>query len=84
MQKPTRMAAVNERGSPIGEDHPRAVLKDSEVQLVLELRSEGYSYDWLAVKFEVSKSCIQKICNGSRRAVSPTAYRRIRVRGKPG
>jgi hypothetical protein len=84
MQKPTRMAAVNGRGSPIGEDHPRAVLKDHEVHLVLELRGEGYSYDWLALKFEVSKSCIQKICNGSRRATSPTAYRRIRVGGKAG
>lgn len=79
MQKPAKIVvAVNERGGTIGEDHPRAVLSDAEVGWLLELRGEGYSYSWLAMKFEVSKSCVQKICNGGRRSVTPTGYRRIR------
>lgn len=82
MQKPAKsVVAVNERGGAIGEDHPRAVLSDEEVGWLLELRGDGYSYAWLAVKFEVSKSCVQKICTGRRRSVTPTAYRRIRRAG---
>lgn len=79
MRKTANMlAAVNERGSPVGEDHPRAELTDHEVSLVLELREDGFSLGWLARKFEVSKSCVQKICDGTRRSVAPTTYRRIR------
>lgn len=75
---------VNERGQVLGEDHHRAVLTDHEVSLLLELRGEGYSYDWLARKFEVSKSCVQKICTGRWRSKIPTAYRRIRGKGERG
>jgi hypothetical protein len=77
--------AVNERGQVIGEDHPRAVLTDHEVDLVLELRAEvdeagqpRYSFGWLAAKFEVSKSCIARICWGTRRAQYPAGFKRAR------
>lgn len=73
-----RMLAVNERGLRIGESHPRAVLTDHEVGLLLELRDEGFSYAWLAGKFDVSKSCVAKLCRGEHRAQTPVAYRRAR------
>jgi len=50
-----------------GEDHPRAVLTDHEVELVHSLLNEGFSYSWVAAKMEVSKSCIQHIATGYRR-----------------
>lgn len=74
-----RVVAVNERGLVIGESHPRAVLTDAEVDLLLELRSEGYSYGWLAAKMEVSKSCVAKICRGEHRSQIPVGYRRARA-----
>ncbi len=74
----TRLIAVNERGQVIGEGHPRAVLTDHDVELLLELRGEGYSLSWLADKFEVSKSCVAKICRGEHRAQLPAAWRRAR------
>lgn len=67
--------AVNERGMRIGESHPGAVLTDHEVDLLLELRDEGYSYSWLAEKFEVSKGTVAKICTGQRRCQHPAAWR---------
>jgi hypothetical protein len=80
-----RMRAVNERGHFIGEGHPGAVLTDHEVDLVLELRAEldadgkpRYSLAWLAAKFEVSKSCMAKICRGEHRAQIPAGFRRTR------
>lgn len=58
---------VNERGNRIGESNPRAELTDREVDQLLELRAEGYSYGWLARKFEVAKSTVQDWCSGRRR-----------------
>lgn len=77
----TRLVAVNAQGRPVGQDHPRAVLADAEIDLVFALREEGFSMGWLADKFEVSKSCIQGILSGRRRAVIPAGYRRVRVKG---
>lgn len=81
LKSANKARAVNERGLVIGEDHPRAVLTNHEVELVLELRAEGYSFGWLAQKFEVSKSCIARICWGVYRAQVPAAYRRARTAG---
>lgn len=72
------MVAVNGRGLVIGEDHPRAVLTNHEVGLLLELRDEKLSFGRLSVIFEVSKSCVFKICCGQRRAQTPANYRRAR------
>lgn len=63
-----RLVQVNEAGRPVGESHPRAVLTDHEVQLLLELRSEGFSYGWLARKFEITKGHAWRICTGRQRA----------------
>lgn len=70
-----RMVMVNERGQRIGESHPRAVLTDHEVGLLLELRDEGYSYGWLAKTFEVHKQTVAKICTGVRRSQVGVALR---------
>lgn len=70
-----RMLAVNDRGLLIGESHPRAVLTDRDVDLLLELRAEGYSLAWLAVKFEVSKGCVWKIVTGQRRGQLAAGFR---------
>jgi hypothetical protein len=75
------MIAVNERGLAIGDSHHRAVLSDHDVGLLLELRDEGYSYAWLAGKFEVSKSCVAKICRGEHRAQIAVCFRRARGGG---
>lgn len=52
-----------------GEDHPRAVLSDHDVDLILELRSHGFTYDQISMKFDgTPKSTIQGICKGLTRA----------------
>lgn len=58
---------LNELGRRIGESHPRAVLSDHDVELVLALVEEGLTYAEIAEKFEVSAHCIGKIARGSRR-----------------
>ncbi len=73
-----KLRAVNERGHIIGEDHPRAVLTNAEVDVVLELRAEGWSFGRLAKHMDVSKACIARICWGTRRAQYPVAFKRAR------
>lgn len=48
-------------------------LTHHEIGLLLQLRDEGYSYAWLAVKFEISKSYAFDLCN----------FRRSGVRWRP-
>ena len=77
-----RMLAVNDRGALIGDSHPRAVLTDHDVDLLLELRAERdhagrpvYSLAWLAAKFEVHKGTVAKICSGQRRGQIAAGFR---------
>lgn len=76
-----RVVAVNDRGQRIGEDHPRAVLTDAEVELMLELRAEGHSLSWLGKKFDVAKGTAAKICRGDRRGQTPAGWRSAREPG---
>lgn len=69
-----KLVALNEHGRRIGQEHPRAKLGDDEVGLMLDLREEGYSYQWLADKFGVSKSCARWICTGRNRNQTAAAH----------
>lgn len=66
-----RMKAVNERGALIGEDHPRAVLTDRDVELLLELRAEGWTLRRLAEKFEISFAHAGRVARGDQRGQVP-------------
>lgn len=65
------LVALNERGRVIGENHPRAKLLNAEVDQVMDLLDDGYSLGAVAAKMGVSKSCIQKIKDGTRRCQTP-------------
>lgn len=74
-----RMAPVNDSRRRIGEQHPRAVLTDHEVELVHELHEQGMALAEIARKMEVSKGCVWKIVHGYRRGQVPAGWVRVRV-----
>lgn len=74
-----RVVAINERGLRVGEDHQNAKLTDAEIELLLVLRDEGWSYRQLAVKFDVSKSAVRMVCKGLRRCQIPAGYKTVHV-----
>lgn len=80
-QAKNRMVAVNDARRRIGQDHPRAVLSDHEVELVHALRDDGLSLAEIARKMEVSKGCVWKIVHGYRRGQAPVGWVRVRDRG---
>lgn len=45
-----------------GENHPKAKLTDHEVELVRQLREDGYTYDQLSEIFETPPSTIRDMC----------------------
>ena len=73
---------VNERGWRIGEGHPRSKLLDFEVSQVIELVEGGLSLSEVAKKFDVSKSCIQHIVDGSRRNQTVAKLKTIEIEEK--
>lgn len=52
-----------------GERHPKAKLTDREVDQLREMAEAGWSYGQLAVKFEISKSGVQRIVTCRTRAL---------------
>lgn len=49
-----------------GSKNPNAVLTPALVEEVRRLNELGFGYLWLSRWVGVSKSCIQKVCNGKR------------------
>lgn len=80
----TRIVGVNDRGLRVGDSHHNARLTDSEVDLLLALRDEGWSYRELAEKFDISKSSAHKICQGHRRCQTPARYKEVYVPARRG
>lgn len=74
-----RTVGVNELGLRIGEDHVNAKLTNHEVDLLLELRGQGWSYQQLADKFDLSKSGARKICKGVNRCQQPSRFKVVHV-----
>lgn len=74
-----RLVGVNERGLRLGEDHRNARLTNAEVDLLLSLRDEGWSYQALADKFDLSKSGARKICKGQTRCQAPVRYKAVHM-----
>lgn len=71
--------AVNERGQRVGDSHPKAKLTNGEVDLLLMLRDENWSYAQLADKFEISKSGVRRICKGTARCQAAVRFKVIEV-----
>ena len=77
-----KIAAINQAGLRIGQDHPNAKLTDAEVELMRQLAEEGMSYSVLAEKFECSKWTVGRICRYERRAQTVTAWKEVHMGGR--
>lgn len=74
-----KTVAVNERGRRIGEDHHNARYTDGEIEQVLMLRSDGWSYRRIAQKLEMPKSTVRDVCSGRRRCQHAAGHRVVCV-----
>lgn len=71
---------INENGLRIGQDHPKAVLSDSEVEALINDRGDEdaplMSYSQLAKKWGISKSSVRDILIGRRRGQAKKSVKR--------
>jgi DNA invertase Pin-like site-specific DNA recombinase len=70
-----KLIGINERGLRVGQDHQRAKLSDAAVELIRRLHEGGMSYRLIAIKFEISRMQVWRICNYRARAQSATRFR---------
>jgi hypothetical protein len=73
----TRDVGINDQGLRIGQYHQHAKLTDADVDRLLELREQGWSYARLAAKFDICKTHAWKICNGQKRGQLVKAFRTV-------
>lgn len=76
-----KLVAVNDRGRRIGQDHPRAVATDRDVDLVFELRDSGLTYQQIADKMELPKATVQHWLTGRRRCQHASRFKRVLTGG---
>lgn len=79
----TRLIGVTAAGRRVGDYHPNAKLSDGDVQLLLEMHSEGWGYRRLAKKFELSPSGVRYICEGRNRGQRVERWKRVELNPPP-
>lgn len=70
-----RFVEVNEKGLRIGEGHHRSKLSDHDVELIRQLAEEGMRYSLIAIKFEISKFTVGRICRFERRGQTTARFK---------
>ena len=74
-----RILGVNDIGRRVGDSHHDAKLTNGDVELLRELRAEGWGYRRLATKFEVSKATVRNIVSGRYRGQVATAWKELKL-----
>lgn len=62
VQPATRQRVKNCENRLRGQNHPKADLLDTEVDLIRQLHEEGWGYKRLSAKFDKPRATIKSIC----------------------
>lgn len=62
---------LNEKGRRVGDSHPRSRYSDHDVELILQLKAEGFSVRSIAKMMEMPFSTVGAICSGRARCQVP-------------
>ena len=72
-----KLIAINEHGLRIGEDHHNARYTNGEIDMVHELRENGWGYKRISKSLEMPVRTVRDICNGRRHCQTPAGWRHI-------
>jgi AraC-like DNA-binding protein len=76
-QKIIRLVTTNDRGCRIGESHHRSKWSNDEIDRLLNLRDEGWSYTRLSREFGMNRAHVRDICKGKKRCQTPEHWKRV-------
>lgn len=68
---------VDDRGYTIGEDHHGARYTDRDVEMVKELRDEGWSLKDISLKMDMPMRTIRSYIDGTRRGESVAGFKEV-------
>ncbi|TXI28090.1 MAG: hypothetical protein E6Q69_17015 [Aquipseudomonas alcaligenes] len=74
---------ISEAGCRCGEDHPRAKLSDTDIELIFALRAEGLPYSLIAQKMDCAKSTVADVLKYRRRVARPVRWKRVPGQEQP-
>ena len=69
--------AGNDKGKPIGQDHRNARYLDEDVEHVIELRAEGYTYQQISKMLDMPIRTLRGYLDGSARHQSIAGFKTI-------
>lgn len=72
-----KLVAIGETNRRIGEDHPKAVLSNAQVDEVFEMRERGLSYGQIARRFKVTRQNIRDVLSCRTRAQYAVRFKEI-------
>ena len=73
----SRLIALSSKNRRIGEDHQVAKYSNQEIEQVIQLRYEGFSYTKISKMVDIPRSTCHAICTGKMRAIVPDHWRRM-------
>lgn len=74
-----KLVAIGENNRRIGEDHPKAVLTNAQIDQVFDMRERGMSYGQIAMRLKVSKASIRDILSCRTRSQWAVRFKEIEV-----
>jgi DNA-binding NarL/FixJ family response regulator len=72
------LVGVNDSGYVVGQDHHRAKFTDHEVDLMIQLCAEGFTYKQVAEKFGCCYTTVGDYVRCARRAQLAVGQRRVK------
>ena len=78
----TVQVAIGECGRPIGESAPNAKYTDAEIDMVFELRKQGYYYHEISKMMDMPVRTIRTVLDGSRRSKHIVGWKTLKRKAK--
>lgn len=79
------VVGCNDEGYRVGTSHPRTKYSQETVDRIRELHEdEGFGYKRIAVRLNIPRSTVKKICLYIIRAQAPVKYKRVKIKRDDG
>ena len=76
------LVSIGDSGRPVGESAPNAKYTDAEIDMVFELRNQGYFYREISEMMDMPVRTIRTVLDGSRRNKHVVGWKKLKRKAK--
>ena len=76
------LVSIGDSGRPVGESAPNAKYTDAEIDMVFELRNQGYFYREISEMMDMPIRTIRTVLDGSRRSKHVVGWKTLKRKAK--